>query len=590
MRQLKIHAKYLGLLWRKHPFYVCIYIFFELYNTAYVSFKNVYIYTILLGMIAGKKPFLEISIFLLVSFLVVAVMLFLSSAYHEKMEPRIREQLTADLDMTIMDRLADLDIKFYDSEKFHDEYVLSTAGISSKIFQNFTLLVSLIKNIFGIITVVPLLGKIHSLWIGIAVVLFTLISYKVNRKSEDLSYQEAAGTALLKRRTDYINSLFRKKEYVKEMRLNKPDAFLFRQYEKVSSQKTEIIKQFGIKKAVLSVIDCIFLQTFLFDFFYFLYLIVQVFQSKIAIGDFVGAKNTINIIRNAVNGLIHATAQLRTLYNYLQKFDRFSALKNTLSQGVLPVPSPFANLDLKNVCFSYENSHMVLQDIALSIRSGEKIVVVGPNGAGKTTLVKLLMHLYDVDSGSICWNGTDIREFQLKNYYAQFGAAFQEYNVYPTSLYRNVSACRDYQEDQVCRSLNLVGLSYLTRLPKGLDSTLSKELCEEGIDLSGGEKQKLAIARAVYQNSPILILDEPSSALDSISEYDLNQLIDQMADQHTVIVISHRLSAAKNADRILVVKDGRIIESGKHHELLMKNGEYAHMYSAQADQFSKRST
>ena len=153
-----------------------------------------------------------------------------------------------------------------------------------------------------------------------------------------------------------------------------------------------------------------------------------------------------------------------------------------------------------------------------------------------------------------------------------------------------MSACRDYQEDQVCRSLNLVGLSYLTRLPKGLDSTLSKELCEEGIDLSGGEKQKLAIARAVYQNSPILILDEPSSALDSISEYDLNQLIDQMADQHTVIVISHRLSAAKNADRILVVKDGRIIESGKHHELLMKNGEYAHMYSAQADQFSKRST
>ena len=254
------------------------------------------------------------------------------------------------------------------------------------------------------------------------------------------------------------------------------------------------------------------------------------------------------------------------------------------------MPSSFNKLDIKDVCYSYEESHAILQDITLSIQSGEKIAIVGPNGAGKTTLVKLLMHLYDVDSGSICWNGIDIRKFQLKEYYSNFGVAFQEYNIYPTSLYHNVSACQHYQEDKVCRSLEWVGLSYLTQLTKGFNTALSKELYEDGVDLSGGEKQKIAIARAVYQNSPILILDEPSSSLDSISEYDLNQLIDRIAGKHTVIVISHRLSATRNADRIIVVKNGRIVESGKHNELMMKNGEYAQMYLAQVSQFSKRST
>ena len=588
MRQLRIHMKYLRLLGRKHPLYMCFYIFFELYNTAYVSFKDVYLYTILLNMIASKKPFFEICIFLLISFLIVAVMLFLSSMYHEKMEPRIREQLTADLDMSIMDHLANLDIQFYDNEKFYDEYVLSTAGISDKIFQNFTLLVSLIKNMFAIITVIPLLIKIHSLWIGIVVILFTMVSYKVNQKSEDLSYQETADTTLLKRKTDYINSLFRRKEYAKEMRLNRPNAYLLRQYDKISKQKTEIIKNFGFKKAILSMIDGIFLQTFIFDFLYFLYLIAQVLQNKIAIGDFVGAKNTINIIRNAIKGLISATAQYRTLYNYLQKFDHFSTLTNTLSQGNSLISSPLTRLDVKNLYFSYEQSHMVLEDISLSIQSGEKIVIVGANGSGKTTLVKLLMHLYDVSSGSICWNGGDIREFQPQQYYAQFGTAFQEYNIYPVSLNQNVSASRQYQEDQVRCCLDLVGLSYLKGLSKGLNTILSKEFCEDGMDLSGGEKQKIAIARAVYQNSSVIILDEPSSALDSISEYELNQLIDQVAVKHTVIVISHRLSAAKNADRIVVIKDGRIVETGNHQDLMRNCGDYARMYSAQADQFSQR--
>jgi ATP-binding cassette subfamily B protein len=239
------------------------------------------------------------------------------------------------------------------------------------------------------------------------------------------------------------------------------------------------------------------------------------------------------------------------------------------------------------------------------VRPHEKIALVGYNGAGKTTLIKLIMRLYDTNEGDIYYDNTNIKEYDVKAYRNRIGAVFQDYKIYAATLKENVvlDYCdqnagnssdihvQDIREgavnEQVIEALKKSGFGErLTALKDGLNTPLSTEFDENGINLSGGESQKVAIARAFYENSSLIILDEPSSALDPISEYHLNKAMQKVAKNKSVIYISHRLSTTRDADRIYMLEAGSIIESGTHRELLELNGKYAEMWNAQAGRYS----
>lgn len=244
-------------------------------------------------------------------------------------------------------------------------------------------------------------------------------------------------------------------------------------------------------------------------------------------------------------------------------------------------------IEIRNVSFRYPGTkELVLDHVSLKIEPSEKIAVVGKNGSGKTTLVKLLCRLYEPEEGEILWNGKNIREYDLKEWQKIFAIVFQDYSLLSLTLGQNVAASEQYEVERAKEVLQLAGFGErLNKLKKGLETVVYPEYEQDGVSFSGGEEQKIAIARAIYKGGQICILDEPTAALDPVSESRVYESFDEIVKGKTAVYISHRLSSCKFSDRIFVLDNGKIAESGTHEALLSQNGLYAQLWQAQAQYY-----
>ena len=245
----------------------------------------------------------------------------------------------------------------------------------------------------------------------------------------------------------------------------------------------------------------------------------------------------------------------------------------------------------ENVSYRYpEAEEYALKNLNLKLEAGEKLAVVGLNGAGKTTMIKLLLRLYEPTEGRILLNGTDIRSYRREDYYKLFSPVFQNVEVLAFPIAENVSM-KQTENTDIDKAYSCVAEAGLQEkidsLPKGILTELLKVVDEEGVDFSGGEKQKLALARALYKNAPIVVLDEPTSALDAIAEQRLYQSFDKMIGEKSAVYISHRLASTRFCDKVAMFKGGEMIEYGAHEELMEQNGEYAHMFELQAQYYQE---
>jgi ABC-type multidrug transport system fused ATPase/permease subunit len=240
----------------------------------------------------------------------------------------------------------------------------------------------------------------------------------------------------------------------------------------------------------------------------------------------------------------------------------------------------------ENVSFCYPyQSEPSLKNINLTINNKERLSIVGENGAGKTTLIKLLMRFYEPTTGRILLNGMDIRQIDYRKYLDIFSSVFQDFKLFAFRIVDNITSLQGSAAEarKVEESLVKAGIhEKIQSLEKGLDTYLYKLYEEDGVELSGGESQKLAIARALYKDAPVVVLDEPTAALDPRAEFEIYTKFLQMVDNKTAVFISHRLSSARFCDRIVVLKDGAIAESGSHDELMARNGYYAELFNMQA--------
>ena len=223
----------------------------------------------------------------------------------------------------------------------------------------------------------------------------------------------------------------------------------------------------------------------------------------------------------------------------------------------------------------------------MSIKKGEKIALVGYNGAGKTTLIKLILRLYDPTQGSIYFGDENLKEYPINKYREKYGVLFQDFEIVAASIAQNISMSDgEFDKEKADAVIKKVAFAEkLQSLPEGYETQLTKEFSDKGVNLSGGEAQKLALARVLYSSANVIILDEPSSALDPIAEYELNKAVTELSGDKTVIIISHRLSTTRFVDKIYMLEKGRIIEQGDHNTLLAQNGKYAEMFSAQAEKY-----
>ena len=273
---------------------------------------------------------------------------------------------------------------------------------------------------------------------------------------------------------------------------------------------------------------------------------------------------------------------------YIYRIREFLQLQSSIvSDGNETVPEGGGSLSIEHIVFGYYSNKPVLKNITFEVKPGQKVALVGYNGSGKTTLVKLLLRLYDPSAGKICYHSKDIRKYQVMAYRRSIGSVFQDFKIYAATLKENVLMdVEDESREESYRVEKALYDAHFTlednRLTYQIETPLTTEFEKDGVNLSGGEAQKVAIARTLYRKQDMIIMDEPSSALDPLAEYRLNQELNEIAKDKTVIFISHRLSTVRDADCIYMMEKGRIVESGTHEELLAENGKYAAMWRIQA--------
>jgi len=424
--------------------------------------------------------------------------------------------------------------------------------------------------------------------VGFAVVSFVM-AFAFNQVYNRMNYLVRVEGNPFTRKRDYIKRIYYLSDYAKEIRLN-PDVsdILFRNFEEANDEVYEIEKKYTKKKFLFGFLSRYVSNAMFSDVLYISYLVFQAaVRGTLSFSTVAILYNSFGQLKNGMRVFTETYPFACETSLYVSKIRKFLDYEPQIVSEEGLVPSKEAKeVELREVSFAYgDKTEMLLKDISMQIKPGEKIALVGYNGAGKTTLVKLLMRLYDVKSGAILADGTDIRKYDVAAYRDTIGTVFQDFQIFAGNVKENVmlDVSDDCDEVRIKQALTDSGLmSRVGRMPKELDTELTTEFSKEGINLSGGEAQKLAIARVFYKDAGLMILDEPSSALDPIAEYQLNHAMLTATKDKTVIFISHRLSTTRIADRIIMLEDGRIVEQGSHEELLAKNGKYAQMWKVQA--------
>lgn len=321
------------------------------------------------------------------------------------------------------------------------------------------------------------------------------------------------------------------------------------------------------------------------------WLVYSVVFNGLSIGNFTLYTASAAAFSNAINEILQALSALRERSAHTDDYRSFMDIPSADDKAqTIPIPpADKYTFEFKNVSFKYRGQEKyALKNVNLTLHAGEKLAVVGLNGAGKSTFIKLLLRLYDVTEGCILMNGTDIRKFDRKEYYELFAPAFQDVMVFAFPVAENVSMKEPFNTDkaEAEKMLRLAGLGdKLDKLEKGVDTELLKVLYDDGVDLSGGEKQKLALARALYKKSKIIVLDEPTAALDALAEFRLYQSFNELVGDRTAVYISHRLSSTRFCDRVAMFKDGEMVKIGTHDSLMEADGAYADMFRVQAQYY-----
>lgn len=320
------------------------------------------------------------------------------------------------------------------------------------------------------------------------------------------------------------------------------------------------------------------------------WLVYSVIAKDLSIGNFTLYLAGAGAFSNAINEVLSALSALRERSAHTDDYRSFMDIPGGSGNDTIPVPKTDKYVfTFENVSFKYKGQEKyALKNLNITIAAGEKLAVVGLNGAGKSTFIKLLLRLYDVTEGRILMNGTDIRRFNRAEYYRLFSPAFQDVTVFAFPMAENVSMSPPDETDKnkAEKCVREAGLGdKMDKLEKGIDTELLKVLYDDGVDLSGGEKQKLALARALYKGSDIIVLDEPTAALDALAEYRLYKSFNGLVGNRTAVYISHRLSSTRFCDRVAMFKDGEMTETGTHEELMAKNGDYAEMFRVQAQYY-----
>lgn len=582
---LKNTAFILGCGIKSAPLYLLIMYISNIAENVYYSLVfSVFFLKTALSVIEGSGTFRElvIKIVLMVAGKVIIDML----GYFTDFYVRIRFEIKCEsyINSLIFKKAQQVELACYENPDFFDKYNRATWVVEKNGFKRIIGGTSwIIGSLISLITMVVYLVSIDPVMLifiicPVFVMIFRVIKNKVEfKKEKDMTPYE--------REKDYIRRTVLLKDFAKEIKTTDIFTVLKRRFKEAIENNIRMIKKYGWKIAAMEMLSDFFGDVIPVagGFGYGCYRLVTL--GNLSVSDFSVLVSAITQCRQKINhfGWYFSLQQKHCLW--VQSLREFLAYEPQLKDGE-NCTEKFESLEFKNVTFSYPGSDKeILKNVSFKINKGETVAVVGHNGAGKTTLSKLLMRLYDVSEGEILYNGINIRDYKLPDYRNRFASVFQDYRIFAMTVAENV-LMQETDENNIPLAENALAQSGVKNktdsLPQGVNTLLTKEFDDEGASLSGGETQKLAIARLFAKDFEIAVLDEPSSALDPVAESKMYDALAEGTKDKAVIYISHRLSSAANADRIFVFHEGRLIEEGTHTELMKKGGEYCEMFTLQA--------
>lgn len=439
----------------------------------------------------------------------------------------------------------------------------------------------MIVCIVGVIASIILIYKINIIMIAIILATciceFFLLKY-LNKKENGVKNDRSK----LFVKFDYYYSLSKDLTVAKDIKLyGFSDYFIYviaklvNEIEVINSKYVHQIGKVSVTRALLNLIR---------ELVAYAYLTYLVCSSRLSVSDFIFYFGVITGFSNWIMNFVSCYANVEKCCNDCRAFRTFIEAEDEIDKNTIANFNEIESIEFKNVYFTYPSAdESTINNMSFKVNKGDNIAIVGENGAGKTTAIKLLCGLYYPSEGEILINGKSSKDFSKKSYFDLFSVVFQDYNFMPMSIAENICATFDYDKERLYFAFEKAGIAEkINNLPKKAHTMMVKDVYKNAVDFSGGEKQKLLLAKAIYKNAPILILDEPTAALDPIAENELYLKYNEMTDNKISFFISHRLSSTRFCDRILFIKNGAIAESGTHDELMALKGAYYRMYQIQS--------
>ena len=494
------------------------------------------------------------------------------------------------------DRLANLmyrlDYKYLEDSKFMDRTEISTETLSGDGMgyqYTFTLIYQILPLLLSSILYVIIISTFN-IYLIIVCILSSILIMLINSMAKKYAYTKKEEEAHANRQSTYFYNTTHDFTYGKDIRIYDLNDKIKQDFREKNYSYISVIKNIKNHEFKLGMWQLLLLL--IQDGLAYFLVIKGYYDGLISLGDMTLYIGAIIALNTAFRDIGIKFSELKDATRYTKDYFKFIDDKSLFSfQGSKKALKETFGIEFKNVSFKYPGTdNYILKDFNFKINKGEKLAIVGMNGAGKSTIVKLITGLFRPTSGKILVNGIDSQEFAQDEYFKMFSVVFQDINIYASSVIENVMGKDSGEENKKIAQLCIekVGLkNKIESLPKGYNHPLLKVMEEDGIELSGGESQKLAIARALYKNGQIVILDEPTAALDALAEAEIYQKFSDLVGDKTAIYISHRLSSTKFCDHIALFSKEGLIEYGTHNELMKQKGEYYHMFTIQGKYYQE---
>lgn len=577
----------LKILWQGSPGYV-IYTFIKEFNeNVFWTIFSVYLTQWIYTAIENKTPFTVLASFV-GAMCLGHIGIHITAAIHQLCEKQFLPKMYQNFYKRVIQKSISMEYTQFEKPDFYDKY---TRALSECQWRGSTILyysAYLVAGIASVIAATIIVANVDP-WLLIFIIPMVAVSMFFGKKEGELYYSLDFSNTRDGRIGSYAKRVFYEKKYAGELRLYGIGKLLLHRHEKAYDEMQERTRIIRMKLSIIEPLKWI-IYNLLSTILPYLYITFVLNNNQAQTAAYIAMIPALSTLSWRTSDVVELMVSLTKESAFVTNLREFLSYQPKTNDSELVEADNLSDIEIKNMSFTYDGAvKSTLNNVNMTIHKGEKIAIVGHNGAGKTTLVKLIMGLYNATEGSISISGVDIGKYEPKSLHRRFGTVFQDLQVFALPLSHNVLMRKPKNDEErklVEESLRKAQFGdKLDTLEKGIDTMVTKEFDENGMGLSGGEAQKIAIARVFARKPDIVILDEPSSALDPIAEYNMYKNMLTATDGETVIFISHRLSATRDADRIYMFENGTVIEQGSHSELMELNGKYAEMWKMQAQNY-----